>query len=53
MVPAGATVTPTVSSTSLSGFVNNKVCFTATVTYGPGYTGTSATTKSGCFAIVP
>ena len=49
---AGVTVTPTLNSGDLSAFVNNKLCFTATLLYGPGLTGTSPATKSGCFAII-
>jgi hypothetical protein len=52
-VAPGATVFLVFNSGDLSGFVNNKICFTGSLQYGPGYTGTSPTTKSGCFAIVP
>ncbi len=41
-------------TTAVAGFVGTKVCFTATLTFGPttGLENTSPVTKTGCFAVV-
>lgn len=55
MVLQPGIVTDIIFTSNVASFQNTKVCFTATLTFGPttGQENTSPLTKTGCFAVVP
>ncbi len=53
-ISAGVVTDITFMSGSVASFVNTKICFTATLTWGPtGAENPGINSKSGCFAVVP